>query len=60
LVLHDRTERRYGWTTDEKWARPNNALKQLAQHSGHQLNMYGPGGALEIVNRWLQVNHGVH
>jgi len=59
LALHSRAESRFSWTTDKYWAaRLENALDQIAQH-GVVDHLYGPGGALEIVNRWLKVAHGI-
>lgn len=59
LVLHNKAERNFGWSTDKGWiAVLEEALDQIAER-GIVKNMYGPGGALEIVNRWLRVAHGI-
>jgi hypothetical protein len=57
LVLHEKAERRFGWTTDKAWtARLEGALDAIRER-GVTKNMYGPGGALAIVTRWLTVAH---
>jgi hypothetical protein len=59
LVLHDNAERRFGWTTDHEWkTRLTGALDDIAER-GVTKKLYGPGGALEIVNRWAKVAYGV-
>jgi hypothetical protein len=59
VVLHERAERHFGWTTDKEWiGRLDQALDAIRER-GVTRNMYGPGGALEIVNRWLKVAHGI-
>jgi hypothetical protein len=57
IVLHERAERRFGWTTDRDWgSRLNAALDQVADR-GVTHRFHGPGGVLDIVNRWLRVVH---
>lgn len=59
LALHERAERNFGWSTDKDWAsRLQNALDQIADHSTCQ-TLYGHRGALDVVNRWLKVAHGI-
>lgn len=59
LALHSRAEHRFGWTTNMEWAmRLDVALAEIAER-GVTRNLYGPSGALAIVNRWLKVAHGI-
>jgi hypothetical protein len=59
LCLHSQAEKRFGWTTDSGWAtRLDDALDQIAQR-GVTRHLYGAGGALEVVSRWLKVFHGI-
>lgn len=59
VVLHEGAQRHYGWTTDKNWAeRLDQAFEKIAGH-GVTKTMYGPRGALAIVNRWLKVAHGM-
>lgn len=59
LALQPQAEQHFGWSTDKDWAhRLDAALEQLLQH-GVIRNLYGPNGALAVVNRWLKVCHGM-
>lgn len=59
LVLQEQAERHFGWSTDKDWVpRLQEALEKIRRH-GVVKNLYGPGGALSIVNRWLKVAHGM-
>jgi hypothetical protein len=56
LVLHERAERHFGWTTDAEWGqRLNGALRRLQE--GRWCTSREQ--ALEAVSRWLRVYHGV-
>jgi hypothetical protein len=59
LVLHEHAERHFGWSTDNEWGgRLDQALEAILER-GVTRRMYGPGGALQIVNRWLKVAYGM-
>lgn len=59
LVLHRQAERHFGWTTDQEWGeRLNDALDEIAGR-GVVTHLYGPGGALDIVSRWMRVCYGI-
>ena len=53
LVLHDKAERHFGWTTDDDWSeRLNEALDRLSERHPMQR-------CLAIIERWLRVFHGI-
>lgn len=55
VVLHDKANRRFGWTTDDDWGRRlNDALDQIAER-GVTRRLRGKGGALDVIDRWLRV-----
>jgi hypothetical protein len=59
LVLHERAERHFGWSTDKEWpTRLEGALDAIYQR-GVTKKLWGPSGAMSIVNRWLRVAHGM-
>lgn len=52
LVLHDKAQRRFGWTSDKDWGRRlNEALGELNQR--HPLPV-----CLAIIDRWMRIFHG--
>lgn len=53
LVLHRQAERHFGWTTDKNWGAKVNAALDAVAERGTTDHLYGPGGALEVVSRWL-------
>src|SRR3954469_6799075 len=59
LVLHEKAERHFGWSTDKVWvARLQGRLNEIAEQ-GEIKKLYGPGGALDAVNQWLKEVHGI-
>lgn len=59
LVLHQRAEQHFGWSTDKDWAALlQGKLNEIAEQ-GVIERLYGPGGALETVNRWLETDHHI-
>lgn len=59
LALHDHAERHFGWSTDKEWGRRLQAALDAIAQRGVTKRLYGPGGALDIVNRWLRVCHSI-
>jgi hypothetical protein len=59
LVLHRKAERHFGWSTDKDWVdQLEAALGQIREH-GVVRSLSGPGGALDIISRWLRVAYGI-
>lgn len=59
LVLHNKAEDHFGWTTDPEWGRKLNvALAEVAER-GFTKKLHGERGALAVVARWLRVFHDV-
>jgi len=57
IVLHNQAQRRYGWNNHDEWARRINVtLDQIADH-GVIKSLYGKGGALDVIDRWLRIHH---
>lgn len=55
VVLHNKANRRFGWTTDKDWGdRLNYALDELAERNAFR-SLTGPTGMLTIIDRWLRI-----
>lgn len=59
LVLHDKAEKHFGWTTDDDWHRKLNCALEDILDRGHTKDLHGERGALAVLNRWMRAYHGI-